>query len=139
MENKSLGSLIREERIRKKLTQEQLGKMVGLKAPRISKIENGAPITPEVASFILGKMGSTIQLSLADSKKYDDEKTSFVLLSILIFARKNKMKIRNAYSYLSAFKGIDFLKEHSDIEQTLSFNEINEDLLSVCHNNGGRL
>ena len=57
MENKSLGMIIREERKKKGLTQAQLGKLIGLKESRVSKIEHGAPITPEVASFILGKMG----------------------------------------------------------------------------------
>ena len=57
MENKSLGMMIREERMRKGLTQTQLGKLIGLKGSRVSKIEHVAPITPEVASFILGKMG----------------------------------------------------------------------------------
>ena len=60
MENKSLGMIIREERKKKCLTQAQLGRLIGLKESRVSKIEHGAPITPEVASFILGKMGSEI-------------------------------------------------------------------------------
>ncbi len=54
MENKSLGMIIREERKKKGLTQAQLEKLIGLKGSRVSKIEHGAPITPEVASFILG-------------------------------------------------------------------------------------
>ena len=53
MENKSLGMIIREERKKKGLTQAQLGRLIGLKESRVSKIEHGAPITPEVASFIL--------------------------------------------------------------------------------------
>ena len=62
MENKSLGMIIREERKKKGLTQAQLGRLIGLKESRVSKIEHGAPITPEVASFILGKMGSALQI-----------------------------------------------------------------------------
>ena len=64
MENKSLGMIIREERKKKGLTQAQLGKLIGLKESRVSKIEHGAPITPEVASFILGKLGSHCRFML---------------------------------------------------------------------------
>ena len=40
--------IIREERKKKGLTQAQLGRLIGLKESRVSKIEHGAPITPEV-------------------------------------------------------------------------------------------
>lgn len=39
MKNKSLGMMIREERLKKGLTQAQLGKLIGLKESRVSKIE----------------------------------------------------------------------------------------------------
>lgn len=39
MENKSLGMIIREERKKKGLTQAQLGKLIGLKESRVSKID----------------------------------------------------------------------------------------------------
>lgn len=39
MKNKSLGMMIREERLKKGLTQAQLGKLIGLKESRMSKIE----------------------------------------------------------------------------------------------------
>lgn len=139
MENKSLGTLIREERKRKGLTQSQLGKLIGLNAPRVSKIENGAPITPDVASFILGKMGSQLQVSLVAPPLFDEEKSSFLISSVISFSQTHSISLDRAYWYLYTFKGMDFLNEHYDIEQTLSREEINNDLRRVCANHGGML
>lgn len=137
--NKSLGSLIRDERRRSGLTQGQLGKMVGLQAARISKIENGAPITPDVASFILGKMGSKLQISLVDDHHYDEDVSRFLLAATRAFANAKHLNMQKSYSYLTTFKGIDFLMQHHDIEQTLGYDEICSDLSRVCANNGGLL
>jgi len=139
MEKNSLGRLIKEERKRKGLTQKQLGQMIGLKSARVCKIENGAPITPDVASFILGKMGSKLKISVVDEQKYHSDKSRFLISSISNFSRKSNMDARKSYWYLLTFKGLDFLKEHGDIEQTLSNDEINDDLIKVCRNNGGTL
>lgn len=139
MENKSLGKLIREERIRKSLTQAQLGRMIGLKESRVSKIENGAPITPDVASFILGKMGSKLQIKVVDAKEYDPEVLMFVMSAIYHFAVMKHLPLNKAYNYLNTFKGLDFLQEHHVIEQTLGNDEIVDDLVRVCANHGGGL
>ena len=85
MENKSLGMIIREERKKKCLTQAQLGRLIGLKESRVSKIEHGAPITPEVASFILGKMGSALQINVVDKSGFNSEESDFVVSVILSF------------------------------------------------------
>ncbi len=137
--NKSLGSLIREERIKRGLTQAQLGKSIGLKSSRVSKIEHGAPITPEVASFILGKMGSTLQIKVVGQEEYNPDEMTFIMSAVYHFAEKNHMPIDKAYNYLHTFKGIDFLQQFADIEQTLGNDEIVNDLLRVCANNGGNL
>ena len=138
MENKSLGMLIREERQKHGLTQAQLGKMVGLNAPRISKIEKGAPITPEVASFILGKMGSKLQITVKDSE-FNKDTSDFISSVILMFSQSKSIPLPRAYSYLDNFKGLDFLEEYHDIEQTLSNAEILNDVSRICANNGGAL
>ena len=139
MENKSLGSLIKEERIKRKITQAELGAMIGLKAARVSKIESGAPITPEVASFILSKLGSKLKISVEGDDCYDAKLSSFVLMSIYHFAESKHIPYESAYRYLLMFKGIDFLTEHQEIEQTLGFDEISADLTRVCANHGGAL
>ena len=124
MENKSLGMIIREERKKKGLTQAQLGRLIGLKESRVSKIEHGAPITPEVASFILG---------------FNSEESDFVVSVINNFADEKKVPLTQAYSYIVTFKGMDFLRQYQDIEKTLSNQEIVNDISRVCANNGGRL
>ncbi len=139
MENKSLGMIIHEERKKKGLTQAQLGKLIGLKESRVSKIEHGAPITPEVASFILGKMGSAIQISVVGDDNYNKENSDFVVSVINKFADEKKVPISQAYSYIVTFKGMDFLRQYQDIEKTLSNHEIVNDVSRVCANNGGRL
>ena len=35
------------------------------------------------------------------------------------------------------YKGIEFIKEHYDVEHTLSLDTAVEDLTMVCRNNGG--
>lgn len=139
MENKSLGMMIREERKKKGLTQAQLGHLIGLKESRVSKIEHGAPITPEVASFILGKMGSALQISVVDDDNYNKETGEFVVSVINSFANEKNVPISQAYNYMMTFKGLDFLRQHQDIEKTLSNQEIVNDVSCVCANNGGRL
>lgn len=132
MENKSLGMIIREERKKKGLTQAQLGKLIGLKESRVSKIEHGAPITPEVASFILGKMGSALQINVVDNNSYDPELGDFVVSVIANFADEKKISLSQAYTYIVTFKGMDFLRQHQDIEKTLSNHEIVNDVSRVC-------
>jgi len=48
------------------------------------------------------------------------------------------MDASRSYLYLLTFKVLDFLQEYGDIEQTLSNDEINDDLIKVCRNNEGR-
>jgi len=139
MEQNSLGSIIKEERKRKGLTQKQLGQMIGLKSARVSKIENGAPITPDVASFILGKLGSKLKISVVDEQKYNADKSRFLISAISNFSSKSNMDASRSYLYLLTFKGLDFLQEYEDIEQTLSDDEIYDDLIKVCRNNGGAI
>ena len=139
MENKSLGMIIREERKKKGLTQAQLGKLIGLKESRVSKIEHGAPITPEVASFILGKMGSALQINVVDKAGFNQEESDFIVSVINNFADEKKIPLTKAYNYIVTFKGMDFMRQYQDIEKTLSNHEIVNDVSRVCANNGGRL
>lgn len=139
IEHKSLGSLIREERIKRGWTQAELGKHIGLKSARVSKIERGAPITPEVASFILGKMGSALQIKVVGAEEYSQEEINFMMSALYHFALNKNIPIDKAYNYLRTFNGLVFLQQYRDIEQTLSNDEIVNDLTRVCANNGGSL
>lgn len=139
MGNKSLGMIIREERKKKGLTQAQLGRLIGLKESRVSKIEHGAPITPEVASFILGKMGSALQINVVDKSGFNSKESDFIVSVINNFSDEKKVPLTQAYSYIVTFKGMDFLRQYQDIEKTLCNQEIVTDVSRVCANNGGRL
>lgn len=47
------------------------------------------------------------------------------------------MHVRDAYVYLSRNKGIEFLKDFYDVEHTLSFEDVLNDLTAICRKNGG--
>ncbi len=127
------------ERLKAGLTQAQLGSLIGLKESRVSKIENGAPITPEVASFILGKMGSELQLKVIPQNADDNKTSAFIMSVIHHFAQVKNLSLSKAFRYLTTFKGLDYLERYMDIEQSLSYEDITLNLSRVCANNGGAL
>lgn len=137
----TLGECIRLERKKAGLTQAQLGKMIGLKESRVSKIENGygKPITPEVASFILSKMGSTLQFDVVGSRRNDKDTISFLMSVMYNYSRIKDISLARAYRYLKTFKGLDYLVKYKDIEQTLSYEDIADNLSRICARNGGAL
>ncbi|MDE6415997.1 MAG: DUF3791 domain-containing protein [Duncaniella sp.] len=135
----TLGACIRMERRKAGLTQAQLGNLIGLKESRVSKIENGAPITPEVASFILGKMGSKLQLKVVPQASDDNKASAFIMSVIHYFAKIKNLSLSKAFGYLTTFKGIEYLERYMDIEQSLSYEDITVNLSRICANNGGAL
>lgn len=138
IEPTTLGACIRMERKKAGLTQAQLGKMIGLGEARVSKIENGAPITPEVASFILGKMGSELQFKVINAN--NDEKTMAFIMSVIYhYSNIKNISLSRAFRYLKTFKGLDYLNRYIDIERTLSYDDIVGNLSNICANNGGAL
>lgn len=134
----TLGTLIRMERKKAGLTQFQLGRLIGLGEARVSKIENGAPITPEVADYILGKMGSELQLNVV-TKRNNANFTSFITSVLYHFSKIKGITIERAFRYLKTFKGFDYLSQFMEIERTLSYEEITDNLSLVCSRNGGTL
>lgn len=62
---------------------------------------------------------------------------NYIVVCISEFARRYEMHVRDAYIYLSRNKGIEFLKEIYDVEHTLSFDDVLDDLIAVCRKNGG--
>lgn len=59
-----IGEAIKEARKNKKLTQEQLGNLVGVKKGQISKIENGKNLTLNTISRVLHAMGLQAHLNI---------------------------------------------------------------------------
>ena len=66
-------------------------------------------------------------------------KIGFTVACINEFASKHELSIKEAFQYLFQFKGIAFLKENYDVEHTLDFETILDDLEIVCKKNGGAL
>lgn len=62
VESALIGDSIRQARISKKLTQRQLGELVGVKAPQISKIESGRNLTVATIVKVLRAMDMSADL-----------------------------------------------------------------------------
>ena len=129
-----LGSTIQAVRKNKGITQEELGRRVGLGKSSISKIEKGLThISAEDAAILLEAMGEQLVLSTKE------QKTKFITTGVSWFAEENKITFAKAYQFLLLYKGIDFLESSFRYEQTLPRTVVLQDLSRVCANNGGRL
>ena len=64
-------------------------------------------------------------------------KINYTVVCINEFAYKYHIAAKEAFTYLYDHKGIEFIKEHYDIEHTLSLDDAVEDLTLVCRRNGG--
>ena len=65
------------------------------------------------------------------------KKINYTVACVNEFAKKFEITEKEAFQYLEKFKGILFLKEHYEIEHTLSLEDAIEDLSRVCRTNGG--
>lgn len=63
----------------------------------------------------------------------------YLVVCISEFASRYNMHMRDAYIYLSHNRGLDFIKEFYDVEHTLSFDDVMDDLIAVCKKNGGNI
>lgn len=133
----NIGSIIRNERIRKRLTQEELGERVGVGKAQISKIESGKGLTIKTVTKVLDALGISASVVLKNESEIDKNVIAYIVAAINEFARNHHLSVREASNYLIRFKGIDFLTEHYDAEHLLSFDDSVQDLTQVCLNNGG--
>lgn len=62
---------------------------------------------------------------------------NYIVVCISEFAGRYGLHAREAYIYLNRYKGIDFLTEFYDVEHTLSFDDVVDDLTAICRKNGG--
>ncbi len=65
------------------------------------------------------------------------KKINYTVVCVNEFANKFNIASKEAFIYLYNHKGIEFIKEHYDVEHTLSLDDAVEDLTMVCRNNGG--
>ena len=66
-------------------------------------------------------------------------KIGFTVACVNEFANKHNLSAKEAFQYLFQFNGIAFIKENYDVEHTLDFETILEDLEILCKKNGGTL
>ncbi len=134
-----LGTSIQQVRKAKGLTQEELGKRVGLAKSSISKIEKGLThISFEDASLLMEAMGEKLNIQvkgLEDTEERKVERVRFVTIGVMWYAYKKKMSFADAYRYLLIYKGIQFLENNYLYEQTLPRETILSDLDKVCSRN----
>lgn len=67
------------------------------------------------------------------------QKIDYTVACVNEFAQTHNLEVREAFQYLFQFKGIEFIKENYEIEHTLSFETVLEDLLVLCKKNGGTI
>jgi len=63
----------------------------------------------------------------------------YFVLCVGAFATEKNISYVEAFNYLYAYKGIEFLIDCYDAEHTLSLNNAVEDLTILCRNNGGSI
>ena len=66
-------------------------------------------------------------------------KIGFTVACVNEFANRHNLSSKEAFQYLFQFKGIAFIKENYDVEHTLDFDTILDDLGILCKKNGGQL
>lgn len=133
----NIGLMIRNERLRKGLTQEELGERVGVGKAQISKIESGKGLTIKTVTKVLDALGMSTSVILQNTQTIDKNVIAYVVAAISEFAKTHHISVREANNYLIRFKGLDFLTEHYDAEHLFSFEDSVQDLTQVCLNNGG--
>ena len=138
-----LGTTIQQVRKAKGLTQEDLGKRVGLPKSSISKIEKGLThISFEDASLLMDAMGEKISIQVMGMKEPDEkrvERVRFVTIGVMWYAHNKKITFADAYRHLLIYKGIQFMEENYAYEQTLPRQTLLEDLDKVCNRNREKL
>ena len=65
-----------------------------------------------------------------------DKQISWTIAAISEFAKAKALSVKQAFNYLSLFKGLDFLQDHYGAEHLLSFDDAVDDLTAICHRKG---
>jgi len=68
-----------------------------------------------------------------------EKQITWTVAAISEFAKAKALSVKQAFNYLSLFKGMDFLETHYGAEHLLSFDDTVEDLTAICQRNGGQI
>ncbi|MGN0739295.1 MAG: DUF3791 domain-containing protein [Treponema sp.] len=69
----------------------------------------------------------------------DANQIKYTVACVNEFSKSKKLSPGQAFAYLQEHKGMDFLVEFYDVEHTLSFDDVIEDLTRICLKNGGEI
>ena len=67
------------------------------------------------------------------------DKIEWTIIFVWEFGRKYGLTMKQAFNYLSRFKGIDFIDRHYAYVHTQSFASMVDDIAEYCHRHGGTL
>ena len=68
-----------------------------------------------------------------------EKQITWTIAAISEFAKAKALSAKQAFNYLSLFKGLDFLQKHYNAEHMLSFEDAVEDVTAICLRNGGQI
>lgn len=67
------------------------------------------------------------------------DKLEWTIVFIYEFGKRYGLNMKEAFGYLSRFKGIDFIDEHYGYAHTQSFETMIDEIGALCRRMGGRL
>lgn len=67
------------------------------------------------------------------------DRINYLIALVAEFANAHSMPVDKAYLYLRKYKGIEFADEFYDVNHTMSFDNMVEDLTAYCKKMGGDL
>ena len=85
------------------------------------------------------KTSPRTEYSITNALKSAIDKINYLVALISEFAKAHQLSTQAAYLYLNQFKGLNFADEFYDVNHTLSFDNVVEDLTLYCKKNGGQL
>ena len=100
----NIGLMIRNERLRKGLTQEELGERVGVGKAQISKIESGKGLTIKTVTKVLDALGMSASVILQNTQTIDKNVIAYVVAAISEFAKTHHISVREAVFFNSKKK-----------------------------------
>lgn len=67
------------------------------------------------------------------------DKLDWTMVFIYEFGKRFGLTMKQAFNYLSRFKGIEFIDKHYDYAHTQSFESMIDDIATLCRRMGGEL
>lgn len=138
-----LGSHIREARKALGLSQEELGRKVGLGKSSISKIESGRTnISFEDASILMEVMGTKLNVMMEFDEhnlKMQSDIMHFSRTCVAWFSVYKGLSMASAFQQMLNSKALVFLKENYKYESTLPKDVIIEDIDRIVNRNSNNV